>query len=40
MIGNSFWDDLSIDAFEKQTEIKMQAEALVNHWGKDITEND
>ena len=32
MIGNSFWDDLSIDAFEKQTEIKMQAEALVNHW--------
>lgn len=40
MIGQSFWEDLSIDSFEKSVEIETMAHALVDYWGKDLTESD
>lgn len=40
MIGNSFWEDMSIDAFEKQIEIKRMAQELVDHWGEELKETD
>jgi hypothetical protein len=40
MMGNSFWDDMSIDAYEKQLEIDRMARDLVDHWGKELSEND
>ena len=40
MIGNTFWDDLGIDAYEVQLAIEAQAKTLVDHWGKDFTETD
>ena len=40
MIGNTFWDDMSIDAYEKQLEIDRMARDLVDHWGKDLSEKD
>ena len=40
MMGQTFWDDMSIDAYEKQLDIDRQARDLVDHWGKELTEND
>jgi len=40
MIGNTFWDDLGIDAYEVQLAIEAQAKTLVDHWGKELTETD
>lgn len=40
MIGNTFWDDLGIDAYEIQIAIEAQAKTLVDHWGKELTETD
>lgn len=40
MIGNSFWDDMGIDAYEKQLEIESIAHQLIDHWGKDLKEVD
>ena len=40
MIGNTFWDDMGIDAYEIQLAIESQAKILVDHWGKELTETD
>jgi len=40
MIGNTFWDDMGIDAYEIQLAIEAQAKTLVDHWGKDLKEVD
>lgn len=40
MIGNNFWEDMSIDAYEKQLEIDRMARDLIDHWGKEIKEID
>lgn len=40
MMGNDFWADLEIDAFEKQLELEAIAKTLIDHWGKELTEND
>ena len=40
MIGNTFWDDMGIDAFEIQLAIEAHAKTLVDHWGKELTETD
>lgn len=40
MMGQSFWEDMSIDAYEKQLEIDRMARELVDHWGKDLKEVD
>lgn len=40
MIGQSFWEDMSIDAYEKQLEIETMAKDLINHWGNDLKEID
>jgi hypothetical protein len=40
MIGDTFWDDMGIDAYEKQVEIEQMAHVLVDHWGKSLTEKD
>ena len=40
MIGNTFWDDMGIDAYEIQLAIESQAKILIDHWGKELTETD
>jgi hypothetical protein len=40
MIGNSFWDDLGIDAYDFQLKIEHSAQALIDYWGKDLTQAD
>jgi len=40
MIGQSFWEDMSIDAYEKQLEIETMARELVDHWGSELKEID
>jgi len=40
MIGNDFWEDMSIDAYEKQLEIDRMAQELIDHWGSDLKEID
>jgi hypothetical protein len=40
MIGNTFWDDLGIDAYETKLDIEYRAQQLLEYWEKHLTESD
>ena len=40
MIGDNLFEDMNIDAFEIETDMKSRAQTLIDHWGKSLTEND
>lgn len=40
MIGNTFWDDLGIDAYETELEIEYRAQQLLEYWKDHLTESD
>jgi len=40
MIGNTFWEDLEIDAVEVSEDVNHIAHTLIDHWGSSLTEND
>lgn len=40
MIGNDLFEDIDIDATEFEMNMKMTAEALINEWGRKLTEAD
>ena len=33
MIGNTFWEELEIDAVEVGEDVKHKAHTLIDHWG-------
>ena len=40
MIGNTFWEELEIDAVELCVDVKDKAHSLIDHWGSSLTEKD
>lgn len=40
MMGKDIWEDIDIDAMVLQQEVHEKAVALIDHYGKDITEVD
>ena len=40
MIGNTFWDDLGIDAYETELDIEFRAQQLLEYWQSKLTDSD
>lgn len=40
MIGKNIFEDMGIDAYEVEVDMKARAESLVNEWGSKLTEGD